>query len=65
MKSFRKWVQFYSSTESHRQVTKIKEILDRLGEKVDEESKAKMKNHFANACRYEYLFWEMAYNLSD
>jgi thiaminase/transcriptional activator TenA len=45
-------------------VTEIKEILDRLGERVDEESKAKMKNHFANACRYEYLFWEMAYNLS-
>jgi hypothetical protein len=22
-----------------------------------------MKNHFANACKYEYLFWEMAYNL--
>jgi len=34
----------------------------RLGEKVDEESKAKMENHFANACKYEYLFWEMVYN---
>ena len=62
--AYRKWVQFYSSTESHRQVTEIKEILNRLGEKEDEKSKAIMKNHFANACRYEYLFWEMAYNLS-
>jgi thiaminase (transcriptional activator TenA) len=62
--AYGKWVQFYSSTESHRQVAEIKEILNRLGEKVDEESKAKMKNHFANACKYEYLFWEMAYNLS-
>jgi thiaminase/transcriptional activator TenA len=61
--AYRKWVHFYSSTESHRQVAEIKEILNRLGEKVDDESKAKMKNHFANACRYEYLFWEMAYNL--
>ena len=63
--AYRKWVQFYSSTESHRQVAEIKEILNRLGEKIDDESKAKMKNHFANACSYEYLFWEMAYNLSD
>ena len=63
--AYRKWAQFYSSTESNRQVTEIKEILDRLSEKVDEESKAKMKDHFASACRYEYLFWEMAYNLSD
>ena len=63
--AYGKWVQFYSSTESHRQVAELKEILNRLGEKVHEESKAKMKNHFANACKYEYLFWEMAYNLSD
>jgi thiaminase/transcriptional activator TenA len=62
--AYRKWVQFYSSTESHRQVAEIKEILNRLGEKEDEKSKAIMKNHFANACKYEYLFWEMAYNLS-
>jgi thiaminase/transcriptional activator TenA len=62
--AFRKWVQFYSSADSNRQVLEIKEILNELGEKVDEKSKAKMKNHFANACRYEYLFWEMAYNLS-
>jgi len=62
--AYGKWVQFYSSTESHRQVAELKEILNRLGEKVHEESKAKMKNHFANACKYEYLFWEMAYNIS-
>jgi thiaminase (transcriptional activator TenA) len=63
--AYKKWVQFYSSTESHRQVAEIKEILNRIGQKVDDESKAEMKKHFANACRYEYLFWEMAYNLRD
>jgi thiaminase/transcriptional activator TenA len=62
--AYRKWVQFYSSTESNRQVAEIKEILNRLGEK-DDKSKSIMKNRFANACSYEYLFWEMAYNLSD
>ena len=61
--AYGKWVQFYSSTESYGQLAEIKEILNRLGEKVDEKCKAKMKNHFANACKYEYLFWEMAYNL--
>jgi thiaminase (transcriptional activator TenA) len=62
--AYRKWVQFYSSTESHIQVAEIKKIIDKFDEEVDEKSKAKMKNHFANACKYEYLFWEMAYNLS-
>jgi thiaminase (transcriptional activator TenA) len=56
-------VYFYSSIESGRQVAEIKEVLNKLGEKEDEKSKAKMENHFANACKYEYLFWEMAYNL--
>jgi thiaminase (transcriptional activator TenA) len=63
--AYRKWFQFYCSTESHMQVAKIKKILDKLDEEVDEKSKAKMKNHFADACKYEYLFWEMAYNLRD
>ncbi|SRR5712691_3775902 len=62
--AYRKWLQFYSSAESNRQVTEIKEILNKLGEKEDEKSKSIMKNRFANACSYEYLFWEMAYNLS-
>jgi thiaminase len=47
------------------QVAEIKKILDKLDEEVDEKSKAKMKTHFANAYKYEYLFWEMAYNLRD
>jgi len=63
--AYKKWVQFYSSIESHKQAAEIKKILNRLGQKVDDESKAKMKNRFANVCRYEYHFWEMAYNLSD
>jgi thiaminase (transcriptional activator TenA) len=61
--AYRKWVRFYSSTESYRQVAEIKEILNGLGDNADEKSKSKMKNHFANACKYEYLFWEMAHNL--
>ena len=61
--AYRKWVQFYSSTESNRQVAEIKKILNKLGEKEDEKSKSIMKNRFAYACSYEYLFWEMAYDL--
>jgi thiaminase (transcriptional activator TenA) len=55
------WVQFYSSKESCKQVDEIKQILNMLGQNENEKSKDMMKNHFANACKYEYLFWEMAY----
>jgi thiaminase (transcriptional activator TenA) len=57
------WVKFYSSEESVKQVDKIKQILNMLGQTENEESKNIMKNHFANACKHEYLFWETAYNL--
>jgi thiaminase len=36
-----------------------------LGQNENEASKDMMKHHFANACKYEYLFWEMAYNLHE
>jgi thiaminase/transcriptional activator TenA len=57
------WVKFYSSKESCDQVDEIKQILNTLGKNENERSKGMMKNHFTNACKYEYLFWEMAYNL--
>jgi thiaminase (transcriptional activator TenA) len=63
--TYSKWVKFYSSNESLNQVYEIKQILNMLGQNENEASKDMMKHHFANACKYEYLFWEMAYNLHE
>jgi thiaminase (transcriptional activator TenA) len=60
---YRKWVEFYSSYESFRQVEKIKENLNLLGKKAREKDKIVMKNRFNTSCKYEYAFWEMAYSL--
>jgi thiaminase/transcriptional activator TenA len=60
---YKKWVQFYSSEESYKQVKEIKIMLDVLGKEANEKEKMAMKNHFATACKYECLFWDMAYNL--
>ena len=43
------WIKFYSSEESCKQVDEIKQILNILGQTENEESKIKMKKHFANA----------------
>jgi thiaminase (transcriptional activator TenA) len=56
------WVKFYSSNESRKQVGEIKQILNMLSQNENEKSKDMMKKHFTTACKYEYLFWEMAYN---
>jgi thiaminase/transcriptional activator TenA len=58
---YKKWVQFYSSVESCRQVNELKKILCILAAQSGED-KLVMKKHFATACKYELLFWDMAYD---
>ena len=62
---YKKWVQFYSSEESYKQVKEIKMMLDVLGKEANEKDKMTMKNHFATSCKYECLFWDMAYNFGS
>ena len=62
---YKKWIQFYSSEESYRQVKEIKMMLNSLAKKASEKDKIAMKNHFATACKYECLFWDMAYNFGN
>lgn len=57
-----KWIQFYSSKESQQQIEELKNILSTLYDRADESTKRLMKQHFGAACKYEYDFWEMAYN---
>ncbi|HEY6535078.1 MAG TPA: thiaminase II [Candidatus Nitrosocosmicus sp.] len=62
---YRNWIQFYSSTESCKQVEEIKQILNLLGTNKNKKSKDIMKENFASACKYEYLFWDMVYNFGN
>ncbi|MDQ5863342.1 MAG: thiaminase II [Thermoproteota archaeon] len=57
-----KWVQFYSSNESRQQVKELKSILSGLYDRAEDITKMTMKQHFGAACKYEYDFWEAAYN---
>jgi thiaminase/transcriptional activator TenA len=59
---FKKWLGFYSSVESLKQVNQIKEQLDKLGNNADEKKRIEMKNHFSISCNYELKFWDMAYS---
>lgn len=59
IKIYKKWMEFYLSDESHRQVNELKKVLCILAD--DKNNKMAMKKHFASACNYEFLFWDMAY----
>jgi thiaminase/transcriptional activator TenA len=60
--TYRRWVQFYSSSESYVQVKDLKNILCALAKEASNKDKLVMKRYFATACNYELLFWDMAYN---
>ena len=40
-------------------------MLDALAKEASKKDKIAMKNHFAIACKYECLFWDMAYNFGS
>jgi thiaminase (transcriptional activator TenA) len=62
-KVYKSWVQFYSSDESFKQVAEIQQVLNLLSEEENQQCHQRMINHFAEACKYEFHFWEMVYNL--
>jgi thiaminase (transcriptional activator TenA) len=51
-KIYKKWMQFYSSDESCRQINELKKILCVLAdEDANDKGRLAMKKHFANACK--------------
>jgi len=57
---YREWCQVYLSSEYRSIVDDLKGLIDRYGVGYDVE---RLKKIFRLGSRYEYLFWDMAYNL--
>lgn len=56
------WIKSYSSKEYINGNDKILELLNNLGSNISNEKLEKLINIFLNCSRYEYMFWDMAYN---
>jgi thiaminase/transcriptional activator TenA len=61
-KTFKKWLQFYSSNESCKQVNELKQVLNKLARNASEKKKIEMNSRFSISCNYELKFWDMAYS---
>ena len=62
---YAEWIRMYSDEEFGRFVEWLRELLDSLTENADEAEMRRLEDHFLTATRYEYLFWEMSYNMQD
>lgn len=56
------WVKGYVSEEYARSNNIIINLVDKFGENITECEADNLINIFRNCSRYEYMFWDMAYN---
>jgi thiaminase/transcriptional activator TenA len=60
---YAEWISMYSSKEFTAFVGWLREFLDDLTVEADQREMQRLSDQFLTATRYEFLFWEMAYNL--
>jgi thiaminase (transcriptional activator TenA) len=56
------WISMYSSDEFGQLAIWCIDLLDKLAEEKSEKELAGLEEIFLNTTRYEYMFWEMAFN---
>ncbi|MGG1364276.1 thiaminase II [Priestia megaterium] len=59
---YREWIEMYSSKEFGELATWCINLFDSLAEEKSEAELEKLEEIFLNTTRFEYMFWDMAYN---
>jgi thiaminase (transcriptional activator TenA) len=62
-KIYREWIETYASEAYWKPLREQIGLMDDLGGSAGPSSKRLMTSHFLLSSRYEYLFWDQAYNL--
>ena len=60
---YARWVRAYAGKEFRALVQEQFRLIDRLGREATASQRSRMTEHFVMSSRYEYLFWEQAYQL--
>ena len=59
------WIQMYADPEFAALADQIRNLANRLGESAGPAEFAAMGQAYLTSLRFEYRFWDMAYNLED
>ena len=62
---YRAWIDMYASPEFAELAGWCRELLDRVGADLPPRELRAVEEAFVTSCRYEYLFWEMAWTLES
>lgn len=60
-----RWIEGYNSPEYQQMTTWLRAFVDELGGSATEHQRARMLSAFRASTRYEYLFWDAAWNLQQ
>jgi len=55
------WIRMYAAPEFGELATWLRDLLDRLATHTSTAEQTRLMRLFVDSCRYEYLFWDMAY----
>ncbi|MGH3319319.1 MAG: thiaminase II [Streptosporangiaceae bacterium] len=58
---YARWIDTYAGEEFARIVTEVLALTDRAGEGLGEAERSRLRESFAIAARYEWMFWDAAY----
>ncbi|QOY35025.1 thiaminase II [Anaerobacillus isosaccharinicus] len=58
------WIQMYSSKEFGQLAIWCIDLLDQLTTELPEKDLKRLEEIFLNTTRFEYMFWDMSYNLA-
>ena len=60
---YTRWIRAYAGKQFAALVQEQSRLLDRLARQATSAERGRMTEHFVTSSRYEYLFWEQAYQL--
>jgi thiaminase (transcriptional activator TenA) len=55
------WIHMYAAPEFGELTAWLRDLLDRLASHTSAAAQTRLMHLFVDSCRYEYLFWDMAY----
>lgn len=63
--AYAEWIRMYSSAEFVASAEKLRAMLDEMTAGWPQRTLTPLAENFLTSSRYEYLFWEMAWNMAD
>lgn len=62
---YSEWVQMYASTEFLHLANQACALADRLADEASPQERRRMEQVYVTSTRYEYMFWDMSYNMEE